>query len=241
MRQVRKASIAIISGIVFMALICFEAAAFGGQETRSVREVSGFERVSFSTRGELIITQGDREALEIEALPSDLPQIVTEVRDGTLYIGRQGAEPFSPFQAPVFRLTMKKVAVLETHSSGRISLHELHTDSLRVLISSSGNIAIDSLAAESLEVRISSSGSLRVAGIVNRQDVLLSSSGSYSGGQLASSTASVRASSSGTATLRVSDSLDALVTSSGNVRYYGNPRAKNFRATSSGRIVRLGN
>lgn len=240
MRRIRKESVSVIVGIVVMVLASIEAAAVGGSETKSVREVAGFESVSFSTAGELIITQGDRESLEIEAPSNVLADIVTVVRDGTLHIGREGGEPFVPFRAPVFRLTVKRITALETHGSGSISLEDLRTDSLKVLITSSGGISIESLAADSLDVRISSSGSLRAAGSVSRQNILLTSSGSYSGAQLASGTAAVRVSSSGSATLRVSDSLDADVTSSGNVRYYGDPQMGNARVTSSGRLVRLG-
>ena len=240
MGKAGKGIIFTISGIVCMAMICLEACAIGEWETGSIREISGFENVRFAIPGELIVTEGDREMLEIEALASDLPNILSEVRDGTLSIGRQGAEPFSPFRAPVFRLTVKKIAALENHSSGRITAGELSAETLRILISSSGGVTIDSLAAESLEVRISSSGSVRVAGDVNRQNILLTSSGSYAGGQLESRTAIARVSSSGSATLRVSDSLEAVISSSGDVRYYGNPPVKNLRVTSSGRAVRLG-
>ena len=136
---------------------------------------------------------------------------------------------------------MKNIAALETHSSGGISVGKLSVESLRILITSSGGVSIDSLDAGSLEVRISSSGSVRVEGDVDRQDILLTSSGSYSGGLLASRGAVVRLSSSGSATLRVSDSLEAVVTSSGSLRYYGNPPVRNLRVTSSGRAVHLGN
>ncbi len=240
MGKAGKGIISLISGIVFMAMACWPACAIGAWETGSIRAVSGFEGVSFAIPGQLIITLGDRETLEIEALADDLPNIVTEVRDGTLHIGRMGAEPFSPFRAPVFRLTVKKLANLETHSSGSIAIGELSADTLRILITSSGGVSIDSLAADSLEVRNSSSGSVRVAGEVNQQNILLTSSGGYVGGQLASRSAVVRVSSSGSATLRVSDSLEAVVTSSGSVRYYGNPSVRNLRVTSSGKAVPMG-
>ena len=240
MGKAGKGIIFIISAIVFMAMAIWPACAIGTWETASIRAVTGFEGVSFAIPGQLIITQGDRETLEIEALAGDLPNIVTEVRDGTLFIGRRGKEPFSPFRTPVFRLTVKKVAALETHSSGSITAGGLSADTLRILISSSGGVSIDSLDAESLDVRISSSGSVRVAGNVNRQNILLTSSGGYVGGQLESRSAIVRVSSSGSATLRVSDSLEAVVTSSGNVRYNGNPPVRNLRVTSSGRAIRLG-
>ncbi len=241
MIHARKLSIFILSGIAFISLVCLEAGANGAREARSIREVKGFDSVIFYTSGELVITQGDREALEITARESDLANIVTEVRGGTLYIGREETGSFFHFSSPVFRLAMKTIAGLEVHSSGRISADKIRADSLRIRISSSGDISIYSLYADSLEVRISSSGTLRAAGRVDRQEILLSSSGSYSGGKLESRTAKVRVSSSGTATLRVSDVLEADLTSSGGVRYYGSPKEVKEKVTSSGRLVGMGN
>ena len=237
--KVRKAT-ALFAAVALIALAGFEAEAYGNQEAGSVRDVRGFDSVSFGTGGELIITQGDQEALQVVARAGDLPNIVTEVRGGTLFIGRKGSGPAFPFRPPVFRLTMKRIAGLETHSSGKITANGLRVSSLRIQISSSGGISIDSLAADSLDVQISSSGSLRVTGKAERQDIRLSSSGSYLAGSLTSRTARVRVSSSGSATLRVSDDLEAEVTSSGEVRYYGNPPRVEGKVTSSGRLVRLG-
>jgi hypothetical protein len=232
-------SVRIFSVISFIALAGFIAEA-GGKGEGALREVRGFDSVSFNTSGELIIAQGDREALEIVARASDLPNIVTEVRGTTLFIGRQGPGPFLSFRPPVFRLTMKEVVALETHSAGKITAKSLRASSLRLRISSSGDIWIETLAADSLEVQLNSSGSVRVAGRVEQQNIRISSSGSYLAENLASRTASVKVSSSGGATLRVSDSLEASVTSSGSVRYYGNPPRVEANVTSSGRLVRLG-
>jgi hypothetical protein len=235
-----RLSVSIFSGIALIALASFAAGCYGARQTGSVRDVRGFDSVSFNTSGELIITMGDREALEIVARESELTNIVTEVRGGTLFIGREGTGPGFSFSPPVFRLTMKTIAGLETHSSGKIAANSLRASSLRIQISSSGGISIDSLAADSLDVQISSSGSFSVAGRVERQTIRLSSSGSYLARNLASRTARVKVSSSGNATLRVSDSLEADITSSGDVRYYGNPPQVDGNVTSSGRLVRLG-
>jgi hypothetical protein len=229
-----------IFSAALIALASLGVSARGAQETGSVRDVGGFDSVSLGTSGRLILTQGDREALEIVARADDLSNIVTEVRGGTLSIGREGAGSVFSFRPPVFRLMMKTIAALETQSSGTIEANNLRAGSLRIRISSSGGISIDSLTADSLEVQLGSSGSLRVSGRVERQDVRLSSSGNYQAGNLASGTARVRVSSSGNATVRVSDSLEADVTSSGEVRYYGNPPRVNGEVTSSGRLVRLG-
>jgi hypothetical protein len=239
MPQGRRSWVSIFICIVFIVLASFETVAGGAEEAGSIRDVRGFDSVSFDTRGKLIIMQGDRETLEIVARTKDLPSIVTEVRDGTLYIGREVKGSAFYISPPVFRLTMKTIAGLETHSSGKIVVNGLHTSSLRIRISSSGGITIEALAADSLDVQVNSSGSFSVAGKVEKQDIRLSSSGGYAARNLASRTARVSVSSSGNAILRVSDSLEANVTSSGDVRYYGNPPQVNGKVTSSGRLVRL--
>ncbi len=234
-----KRSWASIAGcIAFIVLASSSAGALGERETGEVRDVRGFDSVSFGTSGEVVLVQGDQEALEIVARAGDLPNIVTEVRGGTLYIGRKG--PSFSFRLPLFHLTMKNVAGLETRSSGKITANGLRAGALRIQISSSGSISIYSLEADSLDAQISSSGSFNVTGRVERQDVRLSSSGSYLAKDLESRTAKVNASSSGSAILRVSDSLEANASSSGSVRYYGNPPSVNGNVTSSGRLIRLG-
>lgn len=233
-------SITILSALALLALAGLPASAFGARETGAVRELGGFDSVSFSTAGQLFITQGDREVLEITASPAELPKLVTEVRGGTLFIGRKEGGPAVFQRPPVFRLTMRKLTAIQTHSSGSVSASDLSADSLRIQISSSGGVAIGTLSADTLEVQLSSSGSLKLSGSVGRQVVRLSSSGDYSAGSLECRTAVVRVSSSGSATLRVSDSLEASLTSSGGVRYYGNPPQVKAEVTSSGRLVRAG-
>lgn len=226
--------------VVLGTLACVGAAGLGAREARQVRSAAGFDGVSFSTSGELVITQGDRESLEITAAADELSRIVTEVRDGVLHIGRDGPDSGFALRHPVFRLTVASLASLEVLSSGSATMTGLRADSLRLRSSSSGGITINGLSARALEVRISSSGSIRLEGSVEQQSVVLSSSGSYAAAKLASRTAVVRVSSSGTATLRCSEIIEADVTSSGSVRYYGSPRDVDGNVTSSGRLVRMG-
>jgi hypothetical protein len=240
MLQSRKSWLLILGGIALIALVASQARPIGVMET-SARSIPEFDRIAFAASGKLILTQGDREDLRIVARPEDLANIVTEVRDGTLFIGwRDGHSGFS-FRPPEFRLTVRTVAGLETNSSGSIEASNLRTDSLQVRISSSGGISITSLVAESLDVQITSSGSFNAAGTVAHQNVRLSSSGTYWAANLASQSATVVATSSGNATLRVTDSLQANISSSGNVRYYGSPAQVDARVTSSGRLEKLGN
>jgi hypothetical protein len=221
------------------ALACVSAAAFPVVETgTSMRNVRGFDRVELSIPGELVLTQGDTESLEIEASDTDLARITTSVVGGTLRIAQvnPGLGPRGPV---TYRLVMKKIASLATSSSGNIRAAKIVADGLRIAISSSGAIVIDGLTAHTLDATLSSSGRLTVAGTVDRQSVQLSSSGEYRAEDLASREASVGISSSGSATVRVSERLDARISSSGNVRYHGNPPRVTANTSSSGRVVKL--
>jgi hypothetical protein len=219
-----------------LACYLLPAAAAFAQEAR---QVEGFDRVSLEINGELFLTQGDAESLEIEASPANLSRIVTQVRQGTLHISKNPATR-DPVGRVTYWLTMKSVAGLETHSSGSIRAKDIASDSLRILISSSGGIRVDSLRARSLEVLISSSGNCTLSGEVDQQAVRISSSGAYRAGGLSSREARVQLTSSGEATIRVLETLDAHISSSGNVRYYGSPPRVASQLSSSGRLVRLG-
>ena len=228
-----------VAACILLAVAAVPAHAWGGYEETATREIKGFDRVSLEVSGELILTQGDAETLDIQASPSALSRIVTEVRQRTLHISKDPATP--PPAGPVtYRLTMKSVAGLETNSSGSIRAENIGADALRIAIHSSGGITVDSLLASSLDVEISSSGDCTLSGQVDRQTVRVSSSGTYRAGKLSSREARIQVTSSGESTVRVLEILDVLISSSGNVRYYGSPPRITSRITSSGRLMRLG-
>jgi hypothetical protein len=221
------------------AAAAVSAAAWPTAETGSaVREVKGFDRVELAIRGELVLTQGDRESLTIEASASDLAQITTAVRGTTLQIAHASPGP-GPRGPVTYRLTMKRIAGLATSSSGNIQANTVEADSLRIAVSSSGSVTIGRLTAKTLDVTLSSSGSCTVAGTVDGQKIQLSSSGEYRAEHLDSRTASIGVSSSGSATIRVLESLEARISSSGSVRYLGNPPRVTSSTSSSGRLIRL--
>ena len=234
-----------LGALLLVLMVAFEADGLGATES-VIRDVKGFDSVVFATSGELIVTQGDQEALQIVARPNRSAghRDRGARQDALHWLGRASGPAFS-LRPPVFRLSMKTVARLEALSSGTISVRDLHTGSLRIRISSSGGISINSLTADTLEARISSSGSFTAAGTVGVQDVVLSSSRQYRASGLASTTARIVASSSGSAILRVAESLEANVTSSGSVRYYGNPpgrrKSHELRPTRQARRLSPGN
>ena len=88
-----------------------------GDVVTETRAVSGFDRVILGGIGELTLIQGEEESLEIEAEDNILPQITTEVRDGTLTIS---------FDDAAVR-EIAKVAEEVNNNTENIGARRLHT------------------------------------------------------------------------------------------------------------------
>jgi hypothetical protein len=227
------------------------------EETRSVSGISG---VDLATIGELIIAVGDTESLRIEAEDNLMEYIETEVRGGTLRIESRDNVNLRNTEPIKYYLTVMELDTIEISSSGDIQapdleaesfsisidssgdleMEDLETDTLDVNISSSGDLTMGVLNANSLDVDINSSGSLDIAGgEVKTQNITSSSSGKYTAEDLASDEAEVRLNSSGSATIWVRDRLRATLSSSGDLRYRGDPTV-DATTNSSGDVIKIG-
>ncbi len=253
----------LMKGMVFsmIGLACF----FGitsckddAPET-NLRSVRGYDSISLETVGRLLIVQGDKEYLTIEAPPEMIRRITTKVRNNTLHIGYKGI--FTGKNAvPNFRLGMTNVKKITADSSGDIEAGQIRTDNLIIKASSSGNIAIkdlDSKAAiisiqssgnvviencklNELDTELESSGNLSIAGETNRMNVNSSSSGKFNGENLKTMMTTVKLTSSGGAVIWIMKHLDAKLTSKGDLQYYGDPVIGKQSTDGKGRIIKLG-
>lgn len=235
----RQSTIRHLASLLLVMALAAPAYAFPvGESGTAVRDVRGFDKVELSVPGKLIVTQGATESLEIEASAADLARISTVVTMGTLRIAQ--VRPNDSPQGPItYRLTMKNIAGLSTNSSGSIEVARIDTSVLALTVHSSGSIAVGALSAKTLAVEISSSGNVTVAGTVERQSLKSSSSGEYRADDLASRVATCTLSSSGQATIRVADELVGTLSSSGDLRYRGNPAKVSASTSSSGVLVKL--
>ncbi len=233
-----RSAVRLVLACLLAAGIAIPALARPVGELGAVRDVRGFDKVEISIGGEVVLTQGATESLEIVASSDDLARISTVVSMGTLRITSVRPND-SPRGRITYKLTMKNIAALTTNSSGSFSVERIETDALAIATHSSGSVMIGSLKARTLAVEISSSGAVTVAGTVERQTLRSSSSGEYRAEDLASREATVTLSSSGRATIRVSDQLTASLSSSGDMRYRGNPPKVTSTASSSGKMVKL--
>jgi hypothetical protein len=207
----------------------------GRVETES-RAVSGFDSVDLSGTGDLVITQGESEALTIEAEDNILPHIKTEVKGGELVIGfdrDDWNDIINPTRPIKFNLTVKNLSGVTISGSGSITAASLNADRLELNVSGSGSVAIDQLQASDLVFDLSGSGQADLSGQVTSQEIHISGSGNYNAGDLQCQDATLDSSGSAQVTLWVEDSLDVQTSGSGSIRYYGSPQINTDSSGSS--------
>jgi hypothetical protein len=242
-----KIAFAVVGGVLSLTLVACGVTIRGVTETvrgsgtlvEEDRPVGNLSRVELTMPGTLSIAAGDTESLRVEAEDNLLEYIQTDVRAGTLRIETRPGINLRATRPIRYALTVVKLDSIAVTSSGDVEAADLQSKSFSVKISSSGNVTLFSLDATSLDVTISSSGNLEIrGGQVERQTIHISSSGEYRAQDLPSADAEVILTSSGSATVRVSDRLTGRLSSSGDVRYVGNPSV-DVRTTSSGKAVHI--
>ena len=229
-----------LAALLFSSLACRSAGPLNinkitgsGQVKTETRPVSGFENLDLSGIGEVTLTQGDEESLEIEAEDNLLPYIETKVMKGTLYISIQDGVNIEPTQPIRYNLTMKTVLGISSSGLGDIRAGDLHTRQLAISMSGLGGVYIASLFGEELETQTSASylevnmsgvGDCQIdGGLVKDQALDLSGAGSYNAPDLQSQTAQVNLSGVGGVTLWVINELRGDISGAGSLSYYGSP------------------
>jgi hypothetical protein len=211
-----------------------------GNVAEETRAVSGITGVNLATIGHLFIEMGDTESLRIEAEDNLMEYLETEVSSGRLRIGTNDDIRLDTKRPVNYYLTVTGLDTIVISSSGDIEAPDLEAERFSITINSSGNLEMGVLNADTLEVGISSSGNLDIAGgEVKTQSVTISSSGNYAAQDLESAEAEVYLNSAGSATVWVQDHLKAILSSSGDLHYRGNPTV-DATTNSSGEVTQIG-
>ena len=194
----------------------------GDLETEK-RDVSGFDEIHFSGMGNLVIEQGDEEALTIEADDNIIDLIETEVRGDELKINFRKGFNVVPTTKIKFFLTVKDLDRVDLSGVGDIDCESFQTDDLEFNISGSGNVDFK-VDADRLETNVSGLGDIYLEGTVDFHKVQISGSGKYDARNLESRECEVEVSGLGSATVNVSGDLEIDISGAGNVYYIGDPR-----------------
>ncbi len=202
-------------------------------------EAGSFYRVALqvgNVENEVVIEQGQRESLTIEASPDILTKIKTEVQNGQLSIQMGGswsdklsaALATSLTRAQVkYVVTVKHLTSLDIFGLAHASADNVETERLHVKFGGVGALRIAGLNAGRLDVTVAAPSpcKIEVSGRAGEQHVLLNGMSEYAAHGLESrKTTVILRGPGGHAVVRAADELDVTIGGPGRVEYIGHPR-----------------
>lgn len=202
------------------------AVAGSGNVVSETRTVSGIDAVSVDYPSEVFIQQGETESLTVEAEDNLLPQLSTRVTNGTLVIENiedDYAQRVNPSEDVRISITVTDLSQVSYSSTGTLEISGLEVDDLEVSISGICDVNVEDLAADNLNYHVSGMGTSAADGAVQDLQLDMSGVGDFNGEDLSAQTAEVRISGAGSATVWVTDELDAHISGAGSLNYYGDP------------------
>ena len=206
-----------------------------GNVIKKERTAPAFTGVKVGTAIDVYLTQGNNNSIVVEADENLHEYIITEVRGGVLTIYYDNVSIREVTMSRV-HVTLKDITSLETTSAGDIiGQTPLKCGDIEIGTSSAGDIKVE-LTAANVEVDISSAGDVTLSGTANRLEADLSSAGELEASDLKVKEAEVSVSSAGSASIYVSERLEARASSAGDIRYYGDPKYVDSHASSAGSI-----
>jgi len=208
-------------------------------ETRVVKE---FHAVTIRYPAQVVIRQGESESVTIEADDNLLPQLSTEVRDGTLVIENKEdnwSKRVDSSESIKITIIVKDLNEINFSSAGTLQVNGLKTRELNLTLSGAGEITLNDLDVEKLESRLSGAGNIEANGTADELELTISGMGNFEAPELASNTADVRISGAGNATVRVKDDLTATVSGAGSINYFGSPDVEE-NISGAGSVERMG-
>jgi len=250
----------LINKVVPIILILFIGCSTSNadNQTTEIRTFSGVDGVVLMGSGDVDIIHGNKDEITIHAPAELIPFLITEVKEGTLLIGKRkkGWKKFRSFYDKIhYDVVVKDIdhvkvsgsgdlnadklkganCVVKVSGSGNVDVGRINGGKITVKVSGSGDISIDNVGGDVLGATISGSGDIDIDGKVDELDITISGSGDFDGNELKTDIASVDIYGSGDAAFGCKDKLKALITGSGDVVYYGNPDV-NSKTTGSGDV-----
>ena len=208
------------------AITGFNVTRGSGELTTQTRNVSGFERVQVDGAGELIITQGEEESLEIRAEDNIIDELTSDVSNGTLVLGYRDnflRNSIIPTERITYTLNLIDLSEVTINGAADLEIDALETGSLVLEINGAGQVSIDQFTADSLSVQISGTSTIEIAGQVADQSITIDGAGNYQAGDLETNRTTVNINGLGNATVWAVETLDISIDGGGNLRYYGSP------------------
>lgn len=240
MKSLKKTT---VIGILLVIIpLVFTACYYGGGDriegegsviTREL-DLGHFSGISVHNSAKIILTQGDRQHVEVEGQENVIRNLNQEITGNIWKI--KNMKPIWRYEKLIIRITLPELSSIRISGSADVSTTNNfdNLDDVEFRISGSGSIDLK-LKARDVFCNISGSGDIRLRGEANGIEVSISGSGDIYADELMVKKASARISGSGGVNLYVTNRLDASISGSGDINYKGHPTVDS-RVTGSGHV-----
>ena len=209
-----------------------------GELTTQKRTVGEFDEVAVTGMMDVQLIEGKEGSLTIEAESNLMEYLETEVENGRLKISVKNGVNLQPSRNRGIKVTVpvEQIYAVDLTGSGNVtSTKRLKSSNFKVDLTGSGDIDLD-LETENLEGRLTGSGDVKLKGKVREFSAKVTGSGDFLASNLTAEEVDAAVLGSGDIQVRVTNSLRARVSGSGDIYYYGNPEKEDFKTTGSGSI-----
>jgi hypothetical protein len=197
------------------------------------RHVSAFDEIQLKGTGNVILTKGEMQSIEIVTDDNILPLIETNVRNKKLIISYKKDNVKATTLD--FLITVADLKGVSISGSGDISgRSRFVTDNFYADISGSGDISME-LEVDRLESGITGSGFINLFGTTKTHRASITGSGDIDAFGMDANNVSIKISGSGDCKVKAAETLTAKISGSGDVYYKGRPQV-NTSISGSGSI-----
>jgi len=208
-----------------------------GDVIKRTLDVDKFHGIVLGFSGDIYLTQGSSQSVEVEAQANIIENIKTEVKDGVWRVNfKRNVRNAKNVKVYV---TMTELTRAGLSGSGEMSMTNTfkNLNDVKLSLSGSGNLKA-SIEAADVSTRISGSGSIYVEGSARSNDIHISGSGDVKASDFEVNTCEIHISGSGNTSVNVMESLEGYVSGSGDISYKGSPNVKT-KISGSGDIRRM--
>jgi hypothetical protein len=199
--------------------------------------LTGFDKVDFSTQGEVILVVDQNQFVEVKSNQNIIDALKLEVRGTTLHIETKSGKNIGKYDELTIFVHAPRINKVETSASGNITGgNGIAGPGFEAKTSASGNITITEIASQDVDAETSASGNITLSGVANKCDFETDASGNIHAFGLESNETEAEVSASGNIETRTKNSLKIKISASGNVSYKGNPTL-NVDNSGSGNVI----
>jgi len=223
-----------MSSGLFAACLPVDCVKGTGVPEKKALTVTAFHGIVVQGSVNVQLTLSPTQQVQVEAQPNIAELIVTEVKDGIWVI--KTSKCYSTDKIFTVHIAVPTIDVVSIQGSGDVvGTGEFTATELKVDVQGSGDLRL-ATAAKDVRASVQGSGDITLSGTCGMLYAAVQGSGDIKAGELKTTSAKAEIEGSGDITVQASETLDANVQGSGDVKYRGRPTKVNSNVQGSGDV-----